>query len=573
MKPAQPHRRPARPHDALARALSAVRAVRAVVAVRAVRSMRGVHGLRGARQRTIASLLAGAMTLGALAPGLALAQVRLPSLGESASDDLSVSAERRIGLEIMRQARRDPLFLDDPLLQAYIVSLWQPLLDAARARGEITPETDQAFAWEAFLVLDRSVNAFAMPGGYIGVHLGLIAITQTRDQLASVLAHELAHVTQRHIARSISVQQQASLLSIATTILGILAASRSSNIDAASAAIYGGQAVAMQGQLNYSREMEREADRIGYTLLGSAGFSTIGMAQMFERMDQANRLNDSGAFPYLRSHPLTVERMSEARTRTLLPGSTAAAPPLLHALMQARARVLMDPSVQGLQRLNGESSSPQRSDQFGALYAGAMGALLLNDPARGDRLAQAALSLHDALPEAEREPAAAAAVQLLRSQLLLAARDTTGALRVVDAAASEGAAAPALLRRPLLLQRAQAVLELHRQQGGAAAAQLRRSTETLQTWLADHPEDASVWQMLSFTTDAGGLRLRSLRAAAEARAAVGDLNGAIDRLRVAQAATRGTDAADFIEASVIDARLRQLEGERRQLMVEARGGR
>ena len=197
-------------------------------------------------------MLACITALSALAtPTLAQAQVRLPALGESASEDLSISAERRIGEQIMREGRRDPQYLDDPVLLEYLQQLWNPLVDAARKQGDINPETDQAFAWEAFLVRDRSVNAFALPGGYVGVHLGLVALTTTADQLASVLAHELTHITQRHIARSIAPQQRASLVAVAALLLGILAASRSNSIDAANAAIATGQAAAIQGQLNF----------------------------------------------------------------------------------------------------------------------------------------------------------------------------------------------------------------------------------------------------------------------------------------------------------------------------------
>jgi beta-barrel assembly-enhancing protease len=193
----------------------------------------------------------------------AQAQNRLPALGDTASEDFNLGTERRIGDQIMREIRRDTAYSDDPVLLEYLQSVFLPLVSAARRRGEIGPDVDTRFAWEAFLVRDRSVNAFALPGGYIGVHLGLIAMTSTRDELAAVLAHELSHVTQRHIARSISNSRRQSLIGVAATILGILAASRSNNADVANAAIAGGQAATIQGQLNFSRDMEREADRIG----------------------------------------------------------------------------------------------------------------------------------------------------------------------------------------------------------------------------------------------------------------------------------------------------------------------
>ena len=119
--------------------------------------------------------------------------LRLPSLGESASEALPVAAERRYGEQVMLQLRRNPAWLDDPVLLEHLRSLWLPLLDAARRRGDIEPDVDGAFAWDIFLLRDRSLNAFALPGGRVGVHLGLIAAAGTPDELASVLAHELAH--------------------------------------------------------------------------------------------------------------------------------------------------------------------------------------------------------------------------------------------------------------------------------------------------------------------------------------------------------------------------------------------
>jgi predicted Zn-dependent protease len=508
--------------------------------------------------------------------------VRLPALGEGASEDFSISAERRVGDQVMREGRRDPAYLDDPVLLEYVNSLWQPLLEAARKRGEIEPEIDRAFAWEAFLVRDRSVNAFAMPGGFVGMHLGLMALTTTPDQLASVLAHELSHVTQRHIARSIAPQQRASLMALAGMLLAVAVAGRSSNIDGANAAMMGGQAAALQSQLNFSRDLEREADRIGYGVLTAAGFSPVGMAAMFERLDQASRLNDNNGFPYLRSHPLTLDRVAEARNRLLLSGATTPPPSPLHTMMQMRARVLMDDGAQALQRLNGGTTSPVLADRVGALYGGAMAASLLREHGRAQVLADEAQAL---LKQASpRDPAAERVLHLLRAQLALARNDVPQALQALDAAE----ATTTQQQRATLLLRAQALLQHQQpaQPAGAAvqltpessnhAQALRASTEALQTWLADAPHDPLAWELLAGTSQALGMKLRSLRASAEARLAVGDFTGAIDRLRAAQQASRGAVGQDFIEGSVIDTRLRQIMAQRRQLALDAReqrGGR
>jgi predicted Zn-dependent protease len=226
---------------------------------------------------------------------------------------LTTGEERRLGDRIIRELDRDPDYIDDPVLVEYVQGLWQALLAAARARGELSPELDERFAWEVLLGRDRTVNAFALPGGYLGVHLGLIGVVATRDELASVLAHELSHVTQRHISRLIAQQSRQTPLLVGAMVLAALAASK--NPGAAQAMVVGGQAVAMQNQLNFSRDMEREADRIGYGLMEPSGFAPQGFVGMFDKLQQANRLNDNGSWPYLRSHPLTTQRMADMQSR------------------------------------------------------------------------------------------------------------------------------------------------------------------------------------------------------------------------------------------------------------------
>ncbi|MBX9717094.1 MAG: M48 family metalloprotease, partial [Burkholderiaceae bacterium] len=332
------------------------------------------------RRRLLACLLSGSIGCGALWSA-AQAQVNLPALGDTASEDFNLGTERHLGDAIMRDIRRDPDYLDDPILLEYLQSLWQPLVASARLRGDIGEDLSQRFPYEPFLVRDRSVNAFALPGGYVGVHLGLMAITSNRDELASVLAHEMTHINQRHIARGFANSKRQSLISAAAMIIGVLAATRSGGGDAASAMITGGQAVGIQGQLNFSRDMEREADRIGAAMMTDAGFQPSGMASMFERLQQSSRLNDSGGYPYLRSHPLTTERIGEARARlgTAGVGSTGAlvsspATALEHSAAQARARVLMDTRVDALRRwqaLDNEGSAANATlgERFANAYS------------------------------------------------------------------------------------------------------------------------------------------------------------------------------------------------------------
>jgi predicted Zn-dependent protease len=550
-------------------------------------------------KKALAALLSASI---ALSTPWAQAQVRLPSLGDSASEDLPVGAERRLGGQIMAEIKRDPAYLDDPLLLDYVRSLWRPLLEAARERGDISAELDQAFSWEIFLVQDRSVNAFALPGGYVGVHLGLMAVTATRDELAAVLAHELSHVSQRHIARGMGSASRQGALGVAAMLLGVLIAARSNNPDAAQAAIAGGQAAMIQGQLNFSRDMEREADRIGYGVFRDAGFATPGMAAMFERLDQASRLNDSGGFPYLRSHPLTGERMAEARSRMSESTAPIASRGSLHALMQGRARALMEPTADNWRRLLAQAQVPANaqgagsvghggSDRAGTLYAGALAASRLGDHRTAASLqAELARTLQALGSGGDVETARSGATgQMLAAELALARGDAAAAAAALALVRQPVAASAAPVtgqrlseagaaQRSLLMLRSQTALALAlkaREQGDRSQdAALREAMELLQTWVAEHRQDAAAWLLLGQACDALGLQLRALRAQAEARAAVGDIGAAIDRLRAAQARSRSAAAGgDFIEASIIDTRLRELQAQRRQQLAEMRAQR
>jgi predicted Zn-dependent protease len=513
--------------------------------------------------------VAAATLLWAAAPLAPQAQVRLPALGESVSAEFSVTAERKLGDQIMREIRRDPDYVDDPLLLDYLQTIWQPLVQSAKARGEIGSDTDKLYAWEPFLVRDRSVNAFALPGGFVGVHLGLMAITTSRDELAAVLAHEMSHVTQRHIARSMVNEQRQSMLGMAALILGVLAASKAHSADATQAVIAGSQAGMIQGQLNFSRDMEREADRIGYGVLSGAGFSPAGVATMFEKLDTASRLNDSGGFPYLRSHPLTTERIGEARARAHAADAKPQSSPLEHVLMQARARVLMDGSVQALRRQQGSDAVPSTalpSERLAGLYASALASLQLHDWARAQSALQQAQAVVRTSPHGDER--AARAVQFLQAQLLLGRGEVTQAVELANTLAADGSRAGLLLQAQAALAAATAS-----PRPPQAQAALQHSTEALQTWVAVNNHDALAWTELAQSAEQLGLRLRAVRAEAEAHASVGDLSGAVDRLRAGQRASRNATPAEFVDASIIDARLRELEGQRRQLAADLRGER
>lgn len=512
--------------------------------------------------RPLRRLIAFAVSFALLCPaGLApaWAQNQLPALGDPSGEDFSIATEHKLGDEIMREIRADPDYLDDPILLEYLQSIWQPLVAQARIRGNLSADIDQRLAWEPFLVRDKEVNAFALPGGYVGVNLGLIALTATRDELASVLAHEMSHITQRHIARSIGNAKRQSLLSLAAMLAGLVVASRAGNssIDAAQAAVVGGQALAVQGQLNFSRDMEREADRVGWQVMTGAGFAPGGMAAMFEKMEQSARLNDFGGYPYLRSHPLTSERIGEARSRMGAAPPAAPVSVLEHTAAQARARVMMDARFDALRRwqaLDGDRVATSVPDKLLSAYSSALASTLLRDWARADASIAVALGLVRGSPRSDAR--AERAVALLNAQSLLARGDVTRANAALEPYKDEHS-------RPVMLLQTQATLATVPALAPDSAA-LKQRAEQLQTWVATQPRDSLAWTALGQVQERLGQPLRALRADAESRIALGDLTGAVDRLHAGQRRARSGGAVDFIDVSVIDARLRDVEAQIRQ---------
>ncbi|MBI3145023.1 MAG: M48 family metalloprotease [Pseudogulbenkiania sp.] len=251
-------------------------------------------------------------TLTAAALALALsgtvaAQIDLPELGDASSASFSPSQEVAIGRDVMNRLRESGDVLDDADVSAYLQDLGGRLAQAAQA-------PDLRFSF--FAVNERSINAFAMPGGYIGVHSGLVLTTQSEAELASVLAHEIAHASQHHLARLKAASAPNQLWLLAALLAGALA-SRSGNSDAALGAINAGIGLSISSQLAYSRDFEREADRLGMQYLAAAGFDARAMPTFFQRMQQGNRFNDNNALAFLRSHPVTGERISEAQDRAL----------------------------------------------------------------------------------------------------------------------------------------------------------------------------------------------------------------------------------------------------------------
>lgn len=513
------------------------------------------------KTRLSVALLAALTLISGPVPAQPGSPQALPALGDGV--ELSMASERRLGDRIAASIYRDPAWLDDAVLGDYLQALWQPLVKAARARGELSAELQDRFAWELFLVRDRSVNAFALPGGYLGVHTGLIAAVSSTDELAAVMSHELSHVTQRHIARMFTQQQNQAPWLMAALILGVLAASRSP--DAANAALMGGQAVAIQGQLNFSRDMEREADRVGFGILSDAGFSAEGASAMFEKLQQANRFNDNGAFPYLRSHPLTTERIAEARTRNQGAQASGRSRPAhlpslaWHAMMGGRARVLGDAGpdalLKHLQQARQLPAGSSREQSLSVFYAAALAAARLREAAVAQDMVARVMGL------AAGQPQVGQAARLLAIEVDELLGESVRAADQVSWSASPSRAELLTQGRVLILAgRPQAV------------------SDRLKNWVSLYPRDASAWALLAQALHRQGQVLQAVRAEAEGRAAQFDYQGAVDRLKAAQDLLRqgggGVNSSNLhIEASIVDTRTRQLQALLREQALQDRNSR
>ena len=276
----------------------------------------------------------------------------LPDLGDISQEVISPQQERQIGEQSMFQIRADKSYLDDAEVADYLNLLGGSLVANSSEPGQ---------AFEFFALNDNAINAFALPGGFIGVNTGLILTTQNESELASVLSHEIAHVTQHHLARMISGQKFDSLASMALIAAAILSAR--SNPDAAMATIVGVQAGGIQRQINFTRVHEQEADRIGLSILQKSGFDTRAMPAFFERLQKATRLLEGNTPPYLRTHPLTNERIADMANRVQQLSYHPVASSLDFQLVRAK--------------LQARQKSPQESIVY---FNGALGAQKFGNP-------------------------------------------------------------------------------------------------------------------------------------------------------------------------------------------------
>ncbi len=286
----------------------------------------------------------------------------LPDLGDSSAAVFSSQDEQALGREIMYDIRSDSAYFDDPESVDFLNSVGNHLLAVS--------DDAVGMRFEFFIIQDPTLNAFAMPGGYVGVHTGLMLAAENESELASVLAHEISHVTQHHIARMIEAQSKNMPFSLAAMAAAILAAR--SNPDASMGAIMGAQAGLVQSQLNFSRENEREADRLGIQRLLKSGYDPRAMMTFFSKLQRFGRFYEGTSPAYLKTHPLTTERLAEIQDRLqYVPYRQVQDGPDFQ-LIRARIAALVGTPREGLHYFDGRDLDPKRPEEWPMIYGKAV---------------------------------------------------------------------------------------------------------------------------------------------------------------------------------------------------------
>ncbi|MBV6304819.1 M48 family metalloprotease [Candidimonas humi] len=446
-------------------------------------------------------------------------------MGSAADAELPPSLEQLLGDAIMEQGRRDPTYISDPDLDQYLTGMGRKLMAGAPEGGthRIT----------VFGVRDPQINAFTLPGGYIGINSGLVVSAANESELASVLAHEIGHVVQRHIARGMTQQSQNTAVVIAS-LVGALLAGLAGSGDLAMGVATFGQAAAIDRELGFSRQAEQEADRAGFEMLRKAGYDPRGMVQMFAMLMNSSSLNEGkGGGAYTSTHPLSIQRMSDIQNRV------AELPPVHHQddpqfwYLRAKLRVLQAVSRQDrqdallqLQQETGQGSAVQRS---AAWYGIAYGYWESGDYPRAAT----------ALAKSAEDPSVVPETAVLAARLANSEGHADEALRIARAAwqrwpHSQGVA----LMLVEVLQQA------------------RRDDEALkflEPCIKQWPALAHLYRLRAQSQERLGRKVDARRSMAKYYVLTGSLSTAVEQLRQARDLT-----TDFYTQSELDAQIRDL---------------
>jgi predicted Zn-dependent protease len=468
--------------------------------------------------------------LAALAAPPAFAQ-SLPDLGDVSQSEMSPQQERRIGESVMREIRADPSYSDDAEITDYLNMLGSKLAAAS-------PDTRQEFNF--FLILDPQVNAFALPGGFIGVNSGLLLTAQSESEVAAVLAHEVGHVVQHHFARMLVAQKGFQITSLAALAVAILAArsSSTSSTQVSQAAMAAAQASYVQSSLNFTRANEQEADRVGFQILEKSGFNPEGMATFFGRLLRATRFAETAAPSYLRTHPLTTDRIADMENRAQNLPYHQVPDSIDFQLMRAKLKATQDTPQEAVAFFE-ESLRERKYLSEAASRYGLVSALI--------RHKAYARALQEMQPLRKLVPAHPA-IEALAARVYVAAGNTPMALQTYRDAVRNFSS-----YRALAYDYADALLRNRQPQEALKLVEGR---------LQYASSDYRLYQLQAQCYSALGRRLPQHRALAEAYYRLGNLSAAVEQLMLAQKSGDG----DFYQQSSVDARLREM----RTLDEEAR---
>lgn len=482
-------------------------------------------------------VLAWSVLVGAAAAGVAAAPadpMDLPDIGSSADTVMTLREQRELGEEFMKWVRKTLDVSGDPLLTDYVQTLGNRLVSASR---------DQSGPYDFFVVDDPRINAFAGPSGNIGINSGLILAAETESELAAVMAHEIAHVSQHHLLRSFAAQKQMAVPAIA---LLIAAAVLGAAVDgqAGTAALMGAQGMLAQRQINFTRTNEEEADRIGIDTLARAGHDPFAMPGFFQKLTRASRVYDSGAPELLRTHPVTTDRIADALSRAERFGHSQKPDSLRFHLARARLRALgYSRGEQAVDHFSNTLAKGRFRDETAERYGYAVAL------ARAGRVEAAAKQLE---PLLDKHPSQVELV-VLKAELDRRGGDAAAAVRDLKSAVG-------LYPGSWPLQQAYAEALL-------AAGKPEQALVTLERLVALRPGIAPVYQLMADAAGKAGQRASSMRWRAEYLYRTGDTEPAVRQLELALRQPQ----LDFHTASKIQVRLDQLRREQERGDTRGRG--
>ncbi|PLC51919.1 peptidase [Pollutimonas subterranea] len=447
-------------------------------------------------------------------------------MGSASSAELPPSLERTLGDAIMEQGRRDPDYIGDPDISQYLTAMGRNLA----AHAPVSPGQPIT----VFGVRDPQINAFALPGGYIGINSGLLVSAQNESEVASVIAHEIGHVAQRHIARGMTQQSQSSGVMMAAVAAALLAALSGSGDLAMGIAAFG-QAAAVDRQLGFSRQAEQEADRAGFEMMRKGGYDPRGMVSMFNLLSNSARLNEGkGGGDYASTHPLSIQRMSDIENR--VSDMPLANPTSSDSFwyIRAKLRVVQARNSQAqrmaVEKLQLDAQRATGLEQSAAWYGLAYVALQKKDLARAEQ----------ALRNAQKDGGNSPEVAGLAVSLAVAQRNTAGALTLADDAwrrwpDSQGIA----------LSRIEAL-----QKTGQDSVAVSFLQQRIKQW----PDVPRLHQLLAQSQERLGEKVAARRTMAAYYDLTGALPTAVEQLQQARSMT-----TDFYVQSELDVQIRTLK--------------